>query len=1179
MANNNDKALQEEINSLRQKEVDITNQLTSLRTTLASITEKDAANLEKIRNLTQKILELEGRSSDIATEIVDINGKILRTQEEIVDTMEEQSDTSDDLLDNDKTRLLLSERQKKIYIQIEGIYDSSVDYSRKLLRNQNLTEGGASRIKDILESSSAEQRAFNNLLQTDASNRDDILEAMRSSADVNSEMVSLEESMLSAQEAASKGRLELIDISKSENLLKEINNQLSSEGIQLSNEARDILEKKAELLQSSIDLAKKQNDISKESVKTYEASNDLLSGVFDKMSSSISKIPGGSFLMKHFGFDKMKANIMNNMGGALKTVTDGFSKGGLVGGIKSLAPAAKSFGMALMAGPQVAIFAIAAAVGALIALFMGADKEISEMGKNLGISKKEARAVHEAAVDLAAEMNVIGINAEQIGKSIKTVGENLGGIDVSSRFAAGDKQIQEMVKNASLLTEKFGLSGEEVGNLQGLSAITGQSVGELSMQANILGEGIFNAKENMKILASIPKTVAAGMKGNVSAMIKMAQQAKLIGMDLKKVEQIGRGTLDIEESLAAEMEARVLTGKNINLDAMREAALRNDTGAVMEELVKNAGNLEEFSEMNIVQQEALAKAMGMSRDEMTDMLTKQKELEDAGLSYEEVQDLQKLNAEQLADEIANTTDEGKRAYLEKMQAENESASLQEKMGDMMQKLQSLAVKIVSPILDMVEGLQSGEEASGGFLSIASDIFSILGQIVRGPLIAIKGIWNVISAILDPIFSKLGEIFGSTEEGASGFDGIVKILKVFYDVGEKIWQLLEPFASFIGNTIANAIGFIFDRFSAVYDIISGVVMLFNGDIMGGLEKIGGGVLDFVLAPFELVMNQVEAIGDLAGGLIDNVSSWFGGDDETEEATQETKNAGSSDSSKKSKSPAVEELNEIAGKKAGATELPTGEMPQAADGGKIKSGGLVLVGEKGPELVQLPTAATVASTTAVDQVGSLLNSLGLGSSATGNKKIDATGMASEITGILSSISSLFGMGEESEVAGEESKSIFQQLIDINTLMSEALVSIKDIMTDLVILTEEYTGMYFTDESGGYKYGSELEETVEGSVTPLNESNQFGITTNELFGQEGGLMSSTPVEMSGLVRGEGQGNSMSKVEQKLDTLISLFTQAATQPTVIKFGDKTIEEIKNQLNIIKSRNIGVDNTYGRTI
>ena len=781
MAQNNDRRLQEEINSLRQQEVTITNELMSLRTTLAAITERDATNLEKIRTLTQKILELEGRSSDIATQIVDINGQILSTQEEIVDTMEEQRDTSDDLLDNDRTRLLLSEKQKKIYDQIDDVYDSSVDHSKKLLENQNLTEGGASRINDILRSSSTEQQVFNNLLETDVSNRNNILKAMKASAGANRELVSLEESILNAQEAASKGRLELIDISQAENALKEINAQLTSRDIEMSDEARGILEAKAKMLREGINLANEQNNISKEAIKSYETSNELLSGIFDKISSGISKLPGGSFLMKHLGFDKMKDNIMNNMGGALKTVMDGFSKGGLVGGMQSLAPAARAFGMALMAGPQVIIFGIMAAVGGLIALFMDADKEVAELGKELGISKKEALGVHEAASDLAAEMNIVGVNAKEIGKGIKTVSESLGGIDVAARFAAGDEKIKGMVENATILTEKFGMSGEEVKNLQGLASATGVSVDELAMKATTFGKGIFSAKENMKILASIPKSMAASFKGNVDSMIKMAQQAKLLGLDMKKIQDIGRGTLEIEGSLEAEMEARVLTGKNLNLDAMRYAALHNDQATVMKELVKNAGTYEEFTNMNAVQQESLAKAMGMSKDEITEMLQKQKEMTDAGLSFEEVQRLQSMNASDLAKELEKSKGTAAEGFLKTLQAQTESEETAKSFSDLLEKIKGLAVKIVAPLMEMVDAFMKGETASDGVLGVLGGIFGFVGDIVKVLISMGKIIFDVVLfpfklvwAVISPIIDGVKEIFSVFSGGESVLGGVAGI---------------------------------------------------------------------------------------------------------------------------------------------------------------------------------------------------------------------------------------------------------------------------------------------------------------------------------------------------------------------------------------------------------------------
>ena len=58
---------------------------------------------------------------------------------------------------------------------------------------------------------------------------------------------------------------------------------------------------------------------------------------------------------------------------------------------------------------------------------------------------------------------------------------------------------------------------------------------------------------------------------------------------------------------------------------------------------------------------------------------------------------------------------------------------------------------------------------------------------------------------------------------------------------------------------------------------------------------------------------------------------------------------------------------------------------------------------------------------------------------------------------------------------------------------------------------------------------------------------------------------------------GNNMANVEKKLDTLISVLTQVTSVPTIIKFGEKTVEEIKGQLDLKKSVNIGLDNTYGK--
>ena len=90
--------------------------------------------------------------------------------------------------------------------------------------------------------------------------------------------------------------------------------------------------------------------------------------------------------------------------------------------------------------------------------------------------------------------------------------------------------------------------------------------------------------------------------------------------------------------------------------------------------------------------------------------------------------------------------------------------------------------------------------------------------------------------------------------------------------------------------------------------------------------------------------------------------------------------------------------------------------------------------------------------------------------------------------------------------------------------------------------------------------------------------GITS--IFGSSEQQKSTTVSTATGTTGGGNAGGS--KGGDKLDQVIGILTQilnTANQPTLIKFGDKTVEEIKTQLNFKKAYNIATDNTYGRAI
>ena len=124
--------------------------------------------------------------------------------------------------------------------------------------------------------------------------------------------------------------------------------------------------------------------------------------------------------------------------------------------------------------------------------------------------------------------------------------------------------------------------------------------------------------------AKVSGQLAANLGNNPTQIVKAVTQAKALGTTLEQVKNQGEALLNFETSLENELKAELLTGKQLNLERARAAALTGDQVALAEELNKNVGSLEEFQGMNVLQQKALAEAGGLTADELADQLRKQK---------------------------------------------------------------------------------------------------------------------------------------------------------------------------------------------------------------------------------------------------------------------------------------------------------------------------------------------------------------------------------------------------------------------------------------------------------------------------------------------------------------------------------------------------------------------------
>lgn len=397
----------------------------------------------------------------------------------------------------------------------------------------------------------------------------------------------------------------------------------------------------------------------------------------DDIKHSIEKIPViGGVLSKALGVDQVKEKL-----------TDLATKD-----LANVAMSAKSGfkGMGSAIGKTLPLVLALGAAFALIEFAIDIDKETTELARNLGKSKDEAHDLH---VEMVATANASD-------NALETV-HNLTKATTDLAAAAGTNLIitKDLQENQILLANNLGVTAEAAAKLNTAMATTGKPAKELTAdiintvdQFNAATGAGFNLRESIEEVGNVSSKVRAQFKGNYKELTLQVLKAKQLGLTLDKIYAIGRQSLDVETSIGQEMEARVLTGKNINLTAFRAAALTHNQSKMQSELVKNVGSLNDFTNLNVVAQESLSETFGMSVDEMTDMLKQQKLLTELGATS-----LDNVSEQEIRNSTLSKSDQ------DRIIAQKQMSDYSDKMAKTMDSLKQIFSGMASalqPVLDM-----------------------------------------------------------------------------------------------------------------------------------------------------------------------------------------------------------------------------------------------------------------------------------------------------------------------------------------------------------------------------------------------------------------------------------------------------------------------------------------------
>lgn len=381
---------------------------------------------------------------------------------------------------------------------------------------------------------------------------------------------------------------------------------------------------------------------------------------------------------------------------------------------------------------------IQGAFALLVKSIMEVDKASGEFAKNNGISYQRALKIRGEMNEIARSSKDVMVNSKELMKTQSTLNEFFG-----QSVVFGDKLAEDMTSIArrtkmtsetqgvfALESMKSGKGAKDLLKTQTLQVL------EMNKQKGLH----MSVKQVQDAIGKTSKALQLTFKGSTKELTKQVMSVKALGANMQTANQIASSMLDFEGSIAAELEAELLLGKEINIEKARQFALQGDMGKMSEEVLKNEAIMEAFNTKNVIAQEAAAKVLGLNRDQLAEMIQEQKKME--AIRATGAEDMNELQKQYNKDRASGMSAEEAAAKIKDkdLAAQLESVSAQEKMAATLERVQELFIALAEPIL-----------------AIVTPIADILVPALTFVSEVLTGMVDIMTAIFDPTKS-LSETF-------------------------------------------------------------------------------------------------------------------------------------------------------------------------------------------------------------------------------------------------------------------------------------------------------------------------------------------------------------------------------------------------------------------------------------
>ena len=361
--------------------------------------------------------------------------------------------------------------------------------------------------------------------------------------------------------------------------------------------------------------------------------------------------------------------------------------------------------------------------------FIELDNAALKFRETTGFLSSQTKDVENNIRVASRDLSQFGVTAEVAGESAEKLANAFGDVSIANK---------DNIEYVALMKQNLGIAAEDSVNVlqsfMGIGAMSPQIARETAGAAASLAKAAgVPFGMIMKDVSKPSSEVRALLRGSVDALIKGAIEAKRLGTSLELVGKAAAGMLDFQTSISDEMEASVLFGKDINLQRARELSYAGDLKGFAKEqsrLLKEAGDV---SKMDYFQRISIAKALGMSVEEMDKMNAKQQELNKLRIDDPETYARYTANLD--------TMDKTNESLSEKYQKEMKSQQLASQQQKLLASINSIMVELGEVVLPLLSA----------FISIASVLLKISVITTKFVLIPFKVLYDLV----DELWVKFG----------------------------------------------------------------------------------------------------------------------------------------------------------------------------------------------------------------------------------------------------------------------------------------------------------------------------------------------------------------------------------------------------------------------------------------